>query len=62
MPAMHAYRCYLLDASDHVALVELIRCPDDDAAKLRARDILAGQPQFSAVEVWQRARQVNREP
>jgi hypothetical protein len=57
---MHAYRCYLLDASNHIASVELIRCPDDDAAKLRAHDILAEQPQVSAVEVWQRARQVNR--
>jgi hypothetical protein len=59
---MHAYRCYVLDASNDIASVALIRCPDDDAAKLRAHDILAEDPKFRGVEVWQRARQVNPEP
>ncbi len=43
MPVMHAYRCYVLDASNDIASVALIRCPDDDAAKLRAHDVLAIQ-------------------
>jgi hypothetical protein len=59
---MHTYRCYLLDATDHIASVKLIECPDDDAAKLIAHNILAAEPEFSAVELWDLARQVNREP
>lgn len=62
MPVMHTYRCYLFDPSDHIASVEVVECHDDHAAKRRAHDILPERPRFSAVEVWQLARRVNREP
>jgi hypothetical protein len=59
MNGLHTYRCYLLDAQYHIALAEVIECRDDDAAKLKAREILAEKPNFRGIEVWERDRRVH---
>lgn len=59
MADLHTYRCYLLDAQSHIASAEVIECPDDDAAKSRAREILAEKPGYRAIEVWDRDRRVH---
>jgi predicted dinucleotide-binding enzyme len=58
MPAMRTYRCYLLDEQLHIASARVVVCSDDEAAKLRAREILAGQPGFRGVELWEMDRRV----
>ena len=62
MPGMHAYRCYLLDVQSHIASAKVVECLDDDEAKLRAREILAGKPGYPAIEVWDGARRVCLHP
>jgi len=59
MPAMRTYRCYLLDEQLHIASAQVVVCSDDEAAKLRAREILAGQPAFRGVELWEMDRRVD---
>jgi len=56
---MHTYRCYLLNGHRHIAAVEVIECRDDGIAKRRAEKILAAQPAFSGVEVWEWDRRVH---
>ena len=38
---MHSYRCYFLDAADHVATTEFIACATDVQAQVRADGLLA---------------------
>ena len=59
MSDLHTYRCYLLDAQSHIASAEVIECHDDDAAKSRAREILAEKPGCRGIEVWDRDRRVH---
>lgn len=53
---MADYRCYLL-TNDHIVGVEKIEAIDDDAALLRAGEILFTRS-YSAAEVWCGSRQV----
>jgi hypothetical protein len=55
---MHTYRCYLLDLKRPVVSVEMLECTDDDDARQQATAILAARNDCSAIEVWQRGRQV----
>jgi len=59
MPRNRSYRCYLLDAECHIAEAVVIDCLDDHAARLRSEEILAGRPEFRAVEVWEFDRRVH---
>ena len=59
MSGLRAYRCFLLDAESHIASAEEFACYDDNAAKLRAREILARKTEFSGIEVWERDRRVH---
>lgn len=53
------YRCYLM-AGEHIAAVEVLRCPDDAEAMVRASDLLDAKPEFGSAEVWDRSRLVGR--
>jgi hypothetical protein len=58
---MLAYRCFFI-ADCRIADVEIIDCPDDDAAVRRALELLRArngtQSRYSGVEVWLLARLV----
>src|SRR5258708_2255537 len=58
MLGLHIYRCFLIDAHSCIASAQQIACHDDDAAMLRAREILADRPACRGVEVWERDRRV----
>jgi hypothetical protein len=53
------YRCYLLNSKRSIAAVEVIECGDDTDARQKAGTILAARDDCSAVEVWDRGRQVH---
>ncbi len=59
MPGLRTYRCYLLDEQLHIASAQVVVCSDDEAAKLRAREILADRPAFRGVELWEMDRRVH---
>jgi hypothetical protein len=54
---MANYRLYFIGADDHIVKAEVIDCPTDDDAIAAARVVCAEHP---AVEVWERARRVQR--
>jgi hypothetical protein len=55
---MVEYRCYVLDAEDHILQAFEIECGDDVKAEVAAEDLLARDPYHRSVEVWQRARRI----
>lgn len=55
---MVGYRCYLLDAEDHILQAHDIECDDDTQAQSAARQFLTRDPYHRAVEVWQRTRRI----
>src|SRR6266481_3608072 len=59
MPGLRLYRCFLLDADSHIASAQVIACSDDDAAKLRGREILADKPECRGFELWELDRRVH---
>jgi len=54
-PAVSCYRCYFLDAANHVAADHFVECETDDLAQARADALLATTP-YPAMEVWDGAR------
>ena len=58
---MHDYRCYYVDANNHVTGVEQVTAEDDEAAIEAAKGFL-NAPRWSAVgiEVWERDRRIWR--
>ena len=52
---MSSYRCYLFDATNHIAADHFVECATDILARARADDLLA-VTQYSAMEVWDGAR------
>jgi hypothetical protein len=58
---MVGYRCYILDAEDHILQAREIECEDDTQAKSAAvEDLLARDHYHQSVEVWELARRVAR--
>ena len=57
---MVGYRCYILDAHDHIVQAHEIDCPDDAQAESRAADLLAQDPYHRAAEVWEAARRIRK--
>jgi hypothetical protein len=55
---MVGYRCYILDAEDHILQAYEVECADDAQAATAAGDLLARDPYHRSVEVWQRARRI----
>ena len=52
---MDIYRCYFLDAQDHIRAVENIEAPALAHAKEQGFAILQGHPLWQSIEIWQGA-------
>jgi len=55
---MAGYRCYILDAEDHIVQAHEFECDTDAQAGVTAGDLLAQDPYHQAAEVWSAARRV----
>ena len=55
---MVGYRCYVLDADDHILQAHELDCTDDAQAESAAEGILAQDPYHRSVEVWKAARRL----
>ncbi len=55
---MVGYRCYILDAEDHILQAYEVECKDDAHAEATAGDLLARDPYHRSVEVWERTRRI----
>lgn len=53
--AMSSYRCYFLDAANHVAADRFVECGTDGLARARADELLADSA-YPAMEIWDGAR------
>jgi hypothetical protein len=56
--AMAGYRCYILDAADHIVQAHDLDCESDAHAEATAEDMLVLDPYHRSVEVWHAARPV----
>ena len=55
---MVGYRCYILDADDHIVQAHDLDCATDAQAASTAEHLLARDPYHGAVEVWASTRRV----
>ncbi len=55
---MVGYRCYILDADDHIVQAHDLECETDAEAEFTAERLLARDPYHGAVEVWQATKRV----
>ena len=55
---MVGYRCYILDAEDHILQAHDLDCGTDAEATSVAEGLLAPDPYHRAVEVWRATRRV----
>jgi hypothetical protein len=55
---MVGYRCYLLDAEDHIVQAHNLDCDGDVQAQMEAENFLTLDPYHSYVEVWRATRRV----
>jgi hypothetical protein len=57
--SVSVYRCYLLDADNHMIGSELFRGTDDEAAIRFAKELCARRPEkCHGIELWQAERMV----
>ena len=59
MSGLRTYRCFFIDAQSHFSSAAVIACANDEAAKLRAREILASKPACRGIEIWEFDRRVH---
>jgi hypothetical protein len=57
---MLGYRCYILDAEDHILQGHDLDCETDAQARARAEWLLAQDPYYCSAEVWKATRRVMR--
>jgi hypothetical protein len=57
---MVGYRCYVLDAEDHIVQAHDLDCECDAQAEAAAETFLRQDPYHGSVEVWRAARRVAR--
>jgi hypothetical protein len=57
---MVGYRCYILDADDHIVQAHDLDCDTDAQAKSTAEGLLARDPYHGSVEVWSATRRVTK--
>lgn len=57
---MVGYRCYILDAEDHILEAHEIDCANDAQAETAAGDLLTGDPYHRSVEIWERTRRITK--
>lgn len=55
---MAGYRCYILDADDHIVQAHEFECETDAQAAETAGYLLTQDPYHQAAEVWSAARRV----
>lgn len=55
---MVAYRCYILDAEDHIVQAHDLDCETDDQAEVAAQGLLTEDPYHRSVEVWKSTRRI----
>jgi hypothetical protein len=55
---MVGYRCYVLDAEDHIVQAHEIDCADDNQAESAAEDFLGQDPYHRSVEIWKATRRL----
>ena len=55
---MAGYRCYVLDADDHIVQAHDLDCETDAQAKSTAEGLLGRDPYHGSVEVWNFTRRV----
>lgn len=55
---MVGYRCYILDAEDHIVQAHNLECDSDMQAQTEAGNFLTQDPYHSCVEVWRTSRRV----
>lgn len=55
---MTGYRCYILDAQDHILQAHDVDCEDDSEAEIAAGGLLTQDPYNRSVEVWLATRRV----
>jgi hypothetical protein len=55
---MADYRCYILDADDHIVQAHDLECETDAQAGSTAEGLLARDPYHGSVEVWNATRRV----
>jgi hypothetical protein len=57
---MVGYRCYILDAEDHILQGYDLDCQTDEQAEAGAERLLARDPYYRSAEVWKATRRVAR--
>lgn len=57
---MVGYRCYVLDAEDHIVQAYELDCTDDPHAVSAAEDLLARDPYHQSAEVWRATRRIRK--
>jgi hypothetical protein len=57
---MAEYRCYILDADDHIVLAHDVDCDTDAQAESTAAGLLARDPYHGSVEIWCATRRVTK--
>jgi hypothetical protein len=55
---MAGYRCYVLDAEDHILQAHDLDCESDEHAATIAESFLDRDPYYSAAEVWLSTRRI----
>ena len=55
---MVGYRCYILDAEDHIVQTHNLDCDSDMQAQREAGNFLSKDPYHSYVEIWRATRRV----
>ena len=57
---MGYYRCYILDAEDHIVQAHELECETDTTARTTAEALLTQDPYYRRAEVWRAARRIAR--
>lgn len=57
---MGGYRCYILDAEDHILQGHDLDCETDAQAIATAECLLAQDPYYRCAEVWKATRRIMR--
>jgi hypothetical protein len=57
---MVGYRCYILDADDHIVQAHDLDCETDAQAESRAESLLQRDPYHGSAEVWKATRRVTK--
>ena len=57
---MVGYRCYILDADDHIVQAHDVDCETDAQAESTAEGLLGRDPYHGSAEVWNSTRRVTK--